>query len=168
MREGNGGQIAPTGGCHQEKARRDFRNALRFPSGRRCSTSWCVVSHTFAASTSKLCPFAVRVRMRLLWSAGSGVTLMSPRRSSGFSAAVKVVRSIASREATGPIDGGSGRFRDISRENCPLVSPKGRNTSSKRRPRVRAARCTWRQRQQSLTSIVVSYGSVFLLDTPQG
>jgi hypothetical protein len=93
--------------------------------------------------------------------------LTNPRRSSGFNAAVSVVRSIASKDATGPMGGGSGRFRDIKSENCPFVSPNGRNTSSKRRANARAARCTWRQRQQSRTKSVVSYGSVFTLDTTQ-
>jgi hypothetical protein len=53
-----------------------------------------------------------------------------------------VVRSIASKDATAAIAGGSGRFSDISNENCPFVRSRGRRASSKRRARARAARCT--------------------------
>ena len=60
--------------------------------------------------------------MRVRRSDWSFSTFTNPRRSSGFKAAVKVVRSIASRDATGPIDGGSGRFRDIKRE-LPVCQP---------------------------------------------
>ena len=67
--------------------------------------------------------------------------LTRARRCKGFSAAVKVVRSIASSEATVAIPGGSGRFKDIMSENCPLVRPSGRSTSSKRRASALAARC---------------------------
>ena len=45
------------------------------------------------------------------------VTLTRPRRSSGLTAAVKVVRSMASSDATDPMPGGSGRFNDMSKEN---------------------------------------------------
>jgi hypothetical protein len=57
-------------------------------------------------------------------------------------AAVNVVRSIPSKEATVPMSGGLGRFKDIISENWPLVSPIGRNASSKRRASALAARCT--------------------------
>jgi len=103
--------------------------------------------------------------MRLRRSEGSSETLTSPRRSNGLRAAVSVVRSIASRDATGPMDGGSGRFSEINNENWPFVSSNGRNASSKRRARRRAARWTCRQRQQSRTKSVVSYGSFLGLDT---
>jgi hypothetical protein len=82
--------------------------------------------------------------------------LIRPRRSRGLSAAVNVVRSIASSVATDAIPGGSGRFRDIMSENCPFVRPMGRSASSKRRARDLAARCTWRQRQDLRTRCVVS------------
>jgi hypothetical protein len=84
----------------------------------------------------------VSFKIRLRRSNEPGSILTSPRRSSGFKAAVNVVRSIASSDATGPIAGGSGRFNDIKSENCPFVSPKGRNASSNRRAKERAARCT--------------------------
>jgi ATP phosphoribosyltransferase len=61
--------------------------------------------------------------------------------------AVSVVRSMASSDATDPIEGGFGRFKDISRENWPLVKPTGLSTMSKRRASARAARCAARHRQ---------------------
>jgi len=81
-----------------------------------------------------------------------------PRRSSGFKAAVSVVWSIARSAVTDPMEVGAGLFSDIIRENWPLVSPKGRSASSKRRASARAARCTCRQRQVSRTNSVVSKG----------
>ena len=91
----------------------------------------------------------VRSTLRLLRSFASSFTSIMPRRSSGLSAAVSVVRSIASSAATDPIVGGSGRFSDIRSENWPLVRPSGRNASSKCRARARAARCVCRHRQWS-------------------
>jgi hypothetical protein len=41
-------------------------------------------------------------------------------RRSGFRAAVKVVRSIASNDATAPIVDASGRFKDIISEKLPI------------------------------------------------
>src|SRR5271167_2587792 len=64
-----------------------------------------------------LIPLGVRAINRLRRSAGSEVTVTNPRRSNGFNAAVKVVRSIASRDAKSAIAGGAGRFSDISKEN---------------------------------------------------
>ena len=58
-------------------------------------------------------------------------------------------------DATAAMSGGSGRFRDIIRENCPFVSPTGRRASSKRRASALAARCTCRQRHASRTTSVV-------------
>ena len=69
------------------------------------------------------------------------MTLTSSRRCSGLSAAVSVVRSMDSSDATDPMLGGSGRFSAIIIENCPLVMPSGRSASSKRRASARAARC---------------------------
>jgi len=100
-----------------EIARRASRSPFGAPSGMSASTLRCVLSHTGTARSSNSCALGVSARRRLLPSAGSGDTLTSPRRSSGFSAAVSVVRSMARREATGPIGDGSRRFRDISREN---------------------------------------------------
>ena len=51
------------------------------------------------------------------------------------------VRSMASNAATAAMPGGAGRFSDMSKENCPFVSPTGRRASSKRRAIFRAARC---------------------------
>ena len=148
-----------------DKARNPLRNSSGSPPGISRSTSICVLSHTGKARASRLSPDAVSFKIRLRRSEGSLSILTSLRRSNGFNAAVSVVRSMASRAATGPTGGGSGRFSAISSENCPLVRPKGRSTSSNRRAKARAARCTWRQRQQSCTRSVVSYGSVFELDT---
>ena len=125
-----------------ESALRFRRSASGAPSGISRSTSPCVLSHTGTALASSSCPSLVSCKMRLRRSPGSGEIFTSPRRSNGFNAAVNVVRSIASREATGPIGGGMGRLSDIKRENCPLVSPNGRNASSNRRASERAARCT--------------------------
>ena len=80
----------------------------------------------------------------------------SPRRSSGFKFAVRVVRSIASSAATLPMVGGSGRFSDISSENWPLVRPSGRKASSNCRPTARDARCRCRHRQASRTILVAA------------
>jgi hypothetical protein len=49
---------------------------------------------------------------------------------------------MASKDATEPMLGGSGRFSDIIVEYCPLVRPSGRSASSNRRASARAAR--WR------------------------
>ncbi len=151
--------IRPAGKGIYASARRARRRASGLPSGNCRSISSWVCFQMGRARASSFRPSGVRFRMRLLRSAGSGVIWTNLRRSSGLSAAVSVVRSMASSEATGPIGGGSGRFSDISRENCPLVSPNGRRASSKRRARARAARWTCRQRQQSRTISVVSKGS---------
>lgn len=141
------------------------RNRSASPSGISFSISSCVLCHTETARASNPRPLSVSVNIRLRRSAGSGEIFSSPRCSSGFKAAVSVVRSIASSDATGRIDGGSGRFSDINSENCPFVSSNGRSASSNRRARARAARCTCRHRQQSRTRSVVSYGSTGALDT---
>jgi hypothetical protein len=62
-------------------------------------------------------PLVVKAIIRLRRSPGSLVTLTNPRRSNGFNAAVNVVRSMASKDATSAIAGGSGRFNDMSKEN---------------------------------------------------
>jgi hypothetical protein len=62
----------------------------------------------------------------------------SPRRSSGFTAAVSVEASIARKGARRPIGGGAGRFSATISENCPLASPKGRERgidAPRQRPR---------------------------------
>jgi len=151
--------------CLQLTNSSSSRSRFAVPSGMGRSTSSWVLFHTGTAWASRRRPLTVSLRMRLRRSAGSGDTSTSPRRSSGFSAAVSVVRSIASNDATGAMDGGAGRLSDMSRENWPLVSSNGRSASSKRLANARAARCTWRQRQVSLTSSVVSNGSTFGLDT---
>jgi hypothetical protein len=126
----------------QENARKLFRRRSGSPLGTSASISQCVRCQTGTARTSRLRPFAVRVVRRLRRSLASAVTLTRPRRCNGFRAAVKVVRSIASSDATAPIPGGSGRFKDIISENCPLVTPRGRRASSKRRASALAARWT--------------------------
>ena len=71
-----------------------------------------------------------------------------PGPTNGMRAAVNVVLSISSSDATAPMSGSSGRLRDIINENCPLVSPLGRSASSERRASALAARCTCRQRHE--------------------
>jgi hypothetical protein len=126
----------------QERASRLLRRRSGSPFSSNDSTSRCIRSQTGTAEASRALPCDVRLNRRLRRSSRSGATLTSPRRSSGFSAAVRVVRSMASSEATEAMAGGSGRFSDIISENWPFVRPKGRSASSKRRARARAARCT--------------------------
>ncbi len=55
------------------------------------------------------------------------MTVTRPRRCSGLSAAVSVVRSMDEQAtATEPMLGGSGRLSAIIIEYCPLVRPSGR------------------------------------------
>jgi len=141
----------------QESLRRFFRKRSASLGPRRVSSAPWVRVQTGTARASNSLPGVVNSRRRARWSLRSVMILISLRRRNGFKAAVNVVRSIASNDATAPTVGGSGRFNDIISENCPLVSPSGRNASSKCRARARAVRCTWRQRQESRTRIVVSY-----------
>jgi hypothetical protein len=126
----------------QESVRKFFRRRSVSPGPKRASTEVWVLVHTGTARASKFLPRGLRCSRRVRWSASCVVILIRPRRRSGFRAAVKVVLSIASNEATAPISGGSGRFKDIINENCPLVRPSGRSALSKRRASIRAARCT--------------------------
>src|SRR5262249_1088494 len=80
---------------------------------------------------------------------------------------VSVVRSMASKDATEEMLGGSGRLSDIIVEYCPLVRPSGRSASSKRRASARAARCRWRHRHVSRTKSVVAKGTSPAFDPPQ-
>jgi hypothetical protein len=148
--------------CVHKSTRKVLRSRSDSPGARRASTAACSLRHTGTALASNFFPRGVNSSRRARWSCWFGVILSSPRRLSGFSAAVKVVRSIASKDATAPIVGASGRFKDIINENCQLVRPSGRNALSNCRARARAARCTWRQRQESRTRIVVPY------DVPRG
>jgi hypothetical protein len=140
----------------QEIMRKFFRRRSGSPRSRRVSTAAWVLIHTGTARASNSFPRGVNSSRRARLSSRFVVILIKPRRRSGFRAAVKVVRSIASNDATAPIVGGSGRFKDIINENCPLVRPSGRRALSKYRASARAARCTWRQRQESRTRIVIS------------
>jgi len=140
----------------QESVRKAFRRRSGSPGPRRASTAAWVLVHTGTARVSNFLPSGVNSSRRARWSLLPLVILIRLRRRSGFRAAVKVVRSIASNDATAPIVGGPGRFKDIIRENCPLVRPSGRSAVSKRRASARAARSTCRQRQESRTRIVVS------------
>jgi hypothetical protein len=101
----------------QESACKLLLNRSGSPSGRSDSIFKWASSQIGAALASRVLPFRVKLSLRLRRSAGSGLILTRPRRCSGLSAAVKVVRSMASSDATGPIPGGSGRFNDISKEN---------------------------------------------------
>ena len=125
----------------QEMARRLWRRAFQSIAGSALSISSCVRCHSGRARARSRRPSSVRARMRLRRSEESFWIFTRPRRSSGLSAAVRVVRSMARSDATGPMGGGSGRFRDIRSENCPFVNPNGRSATSKRRARTRAARC---------------------------
>jgi len=141
----------------QKSVRKFFRRRSGSPAPRRASTAAWVVVHTGTARASNFLPWGVNSSRRARWSSWLVVILIRLRRRNGFRAAVKVVRSMASNDATAPIVGASGRFKDIIRENWPLVRPSGRSALSNRRASARAARCTWRQRQESRTRIVVSY-----------
>jgi len=126
----------------QESVRKFFRRRSDSPWPRRASTAAWVLVHTGTARASIFLPCGVNSSKRARWSSWSVVILIKRRRCSGFKAAVKVVRSIASNRATAPMAGASGRFKDIINENCPLVRPSGRSALSKRRASARAARCT--------------------------
>jgi len=137
--------------------RKFFRRRSGSPDPRRASTAAWVLVHAGTARASNFLPCEVNASRRARWSLWSELILTRPRRCSGFKAAVRVVRSIASNDATAPMVGAAGRFNDIIRENCPFVRPSGRSAWSKWRASARAARCTCRQRQESRTRIVVSY-----------
>jgi hypothetical protein len=126
----------------QDSLRKFFRRGPGLPAPRQASTAAWVLAHTGTARASNFPPFGVNSSRRTRWSRRSVVILIRRRRCSGFRAAVKVVRSITSNDATAPIVGASGRFKDIISENCPLVIPSGRSALSKRRASARAARCT--------------------------
>ena len=140
----------------QESARRSARRRSGLDPVRRHAISAWVRRHTGTAASTSARPAGVKVRRRVRLSALSAVTVTKPRRLSGFRLAVKVVRSIASKADTLPMLAASGRFSDISNENCPLVSASGRSAASKRRATARAARCKCRHRQVSRTSSVIS------------
>jgi hypothetical protein len=124
-----------------DKARKLLRSRLGSPFGRRPSISWWVRSQIGMALANKVIPLGVRAIKRRRRSPGAAATLTSPRRSNGFNAAVNVVRSIASKEATSAIAGGARRFSDMSNENCPFVRSSRRSAASNRRASARAARC---------------------------
>jgi len=126
----------------QESLRKFFRRRSGSPRPRRPSTEAWVVIHTGTARASNFFPFGVNSSRRTRWSRRSVVILIRRRRCSGFRAALNVVRSIASSDATAPMVGASGRFKDIISENWPLVIPSGRSALSKPRASARAARCT--------------------------
>jgi hypothetical protein len=138
-----------------ERARRLFRSRSASPSRRSASTATWFFFQIGTARASALRPFTVSAIRRPRRSTGSATIRTNPRRCKGLRAAVNVVRSIASSDATAFIPGGSGRFRDTMSENCPLVRPTGRSASSKRRASALAVRCTCRQRQQSRIRCVV-------------
>jgi hypothetical protein len=142
---GQGFEIVPArfrGTGAQESVRKFFRRRSGSPGPRRASTAAWVLVHTGTARASNCLPCGVNSSRRARWSSWFVVILIMLRRRNGFRAAVKVVRSIASKDATAPIVGASGRFKDIISENCPLVRPSGRSAVSKRRASARAARCT--------------------------
>ena len=126
----------------QESVRKFFRRRSGSPGPRRASIAAWVLVHAGTARASNLLPCGVNSSRRARWSSFGVAILTRRRRCSGFKAAVKVVRSIASNDATAPIVGASGRFKDIIRENWPFVRPSGRSALSKRRASARAARST--------------------------
>ena len=126
----------------QESTRRVFLRRSGSPRPKRASTAAWVLLHARSARASSFFPLGVSPSRRARWSPWSVVILIKLRRCSGFRAAVNVVRSIASNEATDPMVGALGRFKDINSENCPFVRPSGRSAVSKRRASARAARCT--------------------------
>ena len=126
----------------QESTRRFLRRRSGSPGPSRASTAAWVLVHKGTARASNFLPCGVNFSRRARWSSWSVVILIKPRRCSGLRAAVNVVRSIARKDATAPIAGASGRFKDIINENCPLVRPRGRSALSKCRASARAARCT--------------------------
>ena len=140
----------------QESVYKLFLRRPGSPGPRRASIAAWVLVHTGTARASNFLPCGVNCSRRARWSSWSVVILIRLRRRSGFKAAVKVVRSIASNVATDPMVGASGRFKDTISENCPFVRPRGRSALSKHRASARAARSTCRQRQESRTKIVVS------------
>jgi hypothetical protein len=126
-------------GTH-DKAFKSRRSRSGSTPPNRASASACVLCQTGTALSSKFHPLEVRLSKRPRLSAGSIFVSTKPRRTSGFRAAVSVVRSIARGDATDPMPGGSERLSDISKENCPFVSSSGRKASSKRRAKARDAR----------------------------
>ena len=125
-----------------ESARKLFRRRSGSRSPSKPSIARWVLFQTGTARASNLRPFGVNVIRRARRSCGSGLILSRARRRNGLRAAVKVVRSMASSDATSAIPGGFGRFKDIMSENCPFVRPNGRNASSNRLASALAARCT--------------------------
>jgi hypothetical protein len=117
------------------------------PSGSIRSISACVSRHMGTAVANRVRPAGVSFIRRARRSRESIATSTNPRRSSGFSAAVSVVRSMARNLAMALIVGGSGRLSDIISENWPLVRPSGLNASSNRLASARAARWACRHRQ---------------------
>ncbi len=83
--------------------------APRSPGGGR--------SQIGTALANRVLRFGVRVIQRLRRSSGSAATVTNPGLSNGFRAAVYLVRSIATKDATAAIAGGWGRFSDISSES---------------------------------------------------
>src|SRR5262245_56639794 len=152
------------GSGYQANDRNASRSSSALPRGINRSISAWVWVHNGNAFASRVRPAEVIARRRLRLSSISIETFTSLRRSRGLRTAVNVVRSMASRAATLPMVGGSGRFSDINRENWPWVRSRGRNTSSKRRANPRAARCTCRHRQLSRTRWVAERGNSWRVD----
>ncbi len=126
---------------HQERARRFFRRRSGFWSRRRASTARWVLCQMGTACDEQGSSLWGERHQTGAAVGGVAVILTRPRRCKGLRAAVRVVRSIASSDATDAMPGGSGRFRDIMSENWPFVRLTGRSASSKRRASALAARC---------------------------
>ena len=128
-------------GVHDSR-RKLLRRRSGSPGLSRVSRASWVLVQTGTATVSTFLPRGVNSSKRARWSSHFLLILIRLRRCSGLSAAVKVVRSMASNDATAPMLGASGRFKDINSENCPCVKSRGRNAWSKHRASDRAARCT--------------------------
>jgi hypothetical protein len=144
--------------------RRSFLNLSAAPAPRSRSICSCACVQMGTAAVSNSIPFLVSLSTLLRRSAGCTSMVSKLRRERTLAAAVTVVRSMPRSSATLPtvaagIPGSCGRFRLISIENCPFVSPVGFSARSKCRANVRAARCVCRHKQRSFTSSVVLYGT---------
>ena len=125
------------------------------------SISWWVPSQIGTALANRVLPFGVRVIQLLPRSPGSAATVTNPGLPNGFRAAVNLVRSIATKDATAAIAGGWGRFSDVSSENfywsdqviaalrrslepAPLLPAADAGTDNRREPKASSDRGPWR------------------------
>ena len=118
--------------------RKSLRSRSGSPSPSAASISPCVRSHTGAASASSFFPCAVKRSVARADPQDPLSTFTRPRRSSGFTAAVKVVRSIASKSAMAampgaPADSETSSAR-IARSSVPPAAAPRRTAAPVRAP----------------------------------